>query len=228
MRIVHGTSLKNAESIMSLGILPRLDGKSQWKVSSCENAVYFSNAYALHFAMNSSDGADSVAFIEIDSSKLSEGFLVSDEDVLEQAFRIAKIARGKMFGSYTEKLSKMNMETRTKWFSRRLLEFKEMGFDQNWSLNLMGTCAYIGSVPKEAITKIAVIKNVNTGWWLKFFDPTITIMNYRFLGDMYRSIQSLMLGNYEIILENAPPKVKPAIMALEKEISPNRDVLILR
>jgi hypothetical protein len=182
--LYHGTTEKAARIAMFEGIRPRGEhGRSNWKrtIESNPDAVYLTDAYPLYFAFNAAKEGERGAVIEIDVEKLPQYMLVPDEDVLEQAGRGKDAVKG-------------NMKARTRWYRRRL---KEWISTENWkvSLEAMGTCAFLGTVPPEAITQVALVdpKRASSLMW-SATDAVITLMNYRFCGPKYRNLTKRLFG----------------------------------
>jgi hypothetical protein len=152
-RIFHGTSVPSAIKTLEEGLLPHgVTGNSLWDHSSTshDEAVYLTDTMPVYFAGHAiqklpKDAKDRrCAILEIDVSLLDPFNLVPDEDVLEQA------GRGR------DKISHWDMVDRTHWYRDQLHEHQ--GHD-TWkaSLEAMGTCAHIGAIPSEAITRVALL-----------------------------------------------------------------------
>lgn len=81
VQLYHGTSLRNADSIMRHGFKDRVGaGKSNWKgkITSQAGYVYLSSAYVFYFAMAAAKGRKaSVIKVEVDTDDL-----YPDEDLL--------------------------------------------------------------------------------------------------------------------------------------------------
>ena len=177
MKLYHGTSSVSAMSALQRGILPRRLSKiSNWdhSVRSNEDCVYLTTAYAPYFAIQAADSnAGSLpAIIEIDTDLLDMDRLVPDEDALEQATR------------KTDDLPKSwTMERRTRYYRKNLIKFSE---HWEWSLKAIGNCAYMGTIPVEAITRVVVIDHIKQNVLMYMsLDPSISILNFRFCNDKY-------------------------------------------
>jgi hypothetical protein len=60
-------------------------------------------------------------------------------------------------------------------------------YDFKVSLDRMGTCGYLGTIPIKAIKRIALVdKKVYTKMVFMGHDPMISLANYQFVGDKYR------------------------------------------
>ncbi len=184
MELYHGTSESRAKKILKEGIKPRhVSGKSNWKhsVESNPEAVYLTDAYPMYFAFNAGKEKERWAIIEVDTDLLDESKLHPDEDVLEQA--------GRKYDSLP-KTWKMNRRTRH--------YRKEAINNPNWrrSLEFMGTCAYYGAIPVEAITRVVYFdpSKYDGGFTLSLIDCMVTLMNYKFCGEQYRARTKWLMG----------------------------------
>lgn len=173
MKLYHGTSAHFLDAIKQEGIKPRGKTKGNWdRAPSNEGAVYLTDAYAPYFSVATDEkyGAGGIV-VEIDTDRMARRF-VPDEDVLEQAGRSFDDVKGDML-------------KRTAYYRSQLKNF--VGLD-NWkkSLEFMGTCAYLGTVPVTAISRIAVIPKKNMVDVAFAWDASISRMNYMVLGEEYR------------------------------------------
>lgn len=189
MLLYHGTSVKNLQSILDSGIRPRGRRAGNWNhaVKSNPKAVYLTNAYPLYFAM--ATGNWPVAIIEIDTDKLVQQLLSPDEDYLEQATR---------FDRNFEFLVNENMAFRTKYFRSRALRLYNHLWKQ--SLNGLGTCCYYGTIPTELITRYVIINEQSPIKHLS--DPTITIINFKLLGNYYINLTRKIFGDSDYLEVN--------------------------
>jgi hypothetical protein len=208
MKLYHGTSAASLAKINRSGIKPRNNRKSLWDQSpSCDDRVYLTNAYPLHFAINASMKTKTDAVIlQVDSTKLSYLDLVADEDYLFELF--------KDFGDYIETNVPANdTKGQLQYFGNKARELGMFNpeFDGFSYLKRLGTCAYIGTIPKEAITKIVSL-NVRavTELVVSCYDPTISTANYKYCGNRYRWITALIMGE-EPDPKDAPTKYPEAL-----------------
>lgn len=181
MKLYHGTSAARLPSILKDGIKPRGKGKGNWKhsVDGNPNVVYLTIAYALYFAWTATDIGknEDLLVLEIDTAKLFPFDLVPDEDFLEQATR-----KGPGLGLAPIEKS---MKYRTAWYRRRL-----RGFSEYWkeSVDGLGNCGYMGTIPPAAITRYAVISHERIAELvMSGMDPSISLLNYKLVGDKYRN-----------------------------------------
>ncbi len=200
MKLYHGTSEAAAEAIWSDGFKPRGRRGGNWRhsVESHPDGVYFTNAYALYFAMAAVDdprlktGEDGVraAVIEIDTDLLRDtAMLVPDEDCLEQ------VNRGRTGDSLPAGYHKWTMKKRTIYWRKKMDGFC---FSDAWkaSLDALGNCCHLGPVPAGAISRVAFVdlKKASDACMMAL-DPTISLMNYRFVGKRYRALTKWIFGD---------------------------------
>ncbi len=187
--LYHGTSKYNALAAMSHGLKPRgKNGQSNWthSIESSPDNVYLTDTYPSYFAINAIDTNElgqengvEAAVLQIDVSRLNLRHLVPDEDVLEQAGRGHDRIEGDMI-------------RRTRHYRKLVKQYK--GTDV-WteSLQAMGTCAHIGIIPPEAISRVAFfdIRKAASFTWANM-DAMICLANYRFCGSKYRNFNNLL------------------------------------
>lgn len=193
MKLYHGTSERVARLAMAEGLFPRSESgvSSTWEDHpSSPNHIYLTTAYAGYFAMNATEDDERWAIIEIDSDLLpdpgdGEYFLYPDEDFLEQATRQQELPEGWGVNGAT-------MEVRTAWFRENLFRF---GHVWEESIEFLGNCAHEGVIPPDAITRVSFVDpKGNPHMALMACDPMITLTNYRFCGEKYRSLVRWLMG----------------------------------
>lgn len=175
--LYHGTTEKYLADITTSGVCPRgKTGEGNWK-HSCDShpdAVYLSVAYALYFAhaaLKDTTDKSKLVVLEIDESQLEPERLRADEDAMEQ------LGRGR------DGLPKSwSMLKRNEYYKKNLKKFPH-----DVSIAALGNCTYFGTIPTKAIKRVATMtQSLYTEMLMRGYDPTITIMNYRLLGDRYR------------------------------------------
>lgn len=185
MKLYHGTGERAAKLALVEGIKPRGEhGNSNWKrtIESNPNGVYLTDAYPLYFAFNAVKDGERAAVLEIDTDRLQEFFLVPDEDVLEQAGRRVDGISG-------------SMKQRTRYYrSQQKLHIASDTWKK--SLEAMGTCTYLGTIPPEAITRVVYVDpKLAPTLVLSATDAMIILANYRFCGPKYRNLTNMLFGN---------------------------------
>jgi hypothetical protein len=173
MLLYHGTSEANLEQILKNGIIPRSDNPGNWAhtVNSNEDAVYLSIAYPLHFANQACEAGERLVVLEIDTDLIDESLLVSDEDAVEQTLR-----------GRDELPSSWNMEKRTQYYRDRISQYS---YEQ--SLKALGSCAHLGPIDAQAITRVAYVSLEAFGNMRRCgYDPSISVMAYQVIGETYR------------------------------------------
>lgn len=195
MKVYHGTSLSRWEKIKKTGLIPRgKSGKSNWthSIESNPETIYFSDAYAMFFALQSVDTGnlekDHAVVIEIETDLLEPSRLVPDEDVLEQVGRMQKGGDGLP--------SHWDMKKRTRHYRGLTLEYAQQGLDFEWSMQVMGTGGFMGAVMPEAFTRVAIIDIAKQAELaMTYLDSQVSVQNYRFLGSRYRALTKMIFGD---------------------------------
>lgn len=183
MKLYHGTSEAAVAKILEKGLCPRKNRSGNWDMKSNPSAVYLTSVYAPYFAINTNK--KNLAILEIDTNKIPQELLLPDEDALEQ------INRGR--DSLSVGIS--TIEQRTAWYRKNLRKYNSNG---QWlaSLQTMGTCSYWGSIPKEAITRIVFFSSDNNKPWVyACLDASITITNYKIMGEKYKVLNSVLFDD---------------------------------
>lgn len=192
MLVYHGTSERNVESILRDGLRPRGTEIGNWQhsVPSNSKAVYLTIAYAIHFAKACANAGERYAIFEVDLGKLDvNGKIAPDEDFLEQATR----------GDLRFSKCGTNINARTMWFRKRALS----QFQHLWvtSFNRLGTGCYYGTIPPEALTRLALIPSGHV--LSQMSDPSIHVTAYAIMGDFYRNLTKLAFGDVDSLEDDA-------------------------
>jgi hypothetical protein len=182
-KLYHGTSSRYLPKILKKGLLPRTDlrRKSHWEANgtpSAEDRVYLTTAYAPYFgyAGTRDRKGDTVAVLEIDTGLIpATAVWVADEDAIAY---VSKATDPHPLDDQGE------MVARTAKARQKALQLATEGvFGAAESLNVMGTCAVIGHIPPEAITRyVTGLHPIKT---LLMWDAVVSPINYRFLGGRY-------------------------------------------
>lgn len=179
MKLYHGTSGKHLESILKKGIQPRGRRKGNWKeFPSRKDMVYLTNAYAPFFAIQGTKGKQKALILELDCGKINEENLYPDEDFIAQA-----IAQQK--GCGIEDVHDEVRENLESYQHHAML-----------SLEHLGNCSHKGKIPNLAVSRYCLVDcSKRTDLSIMSLDPSISLMNYRFCGEKYRSVISWLFGD---------------------------------
>lgn len=190
MKLYHGTSARHLKKIAKRGILPRATSgaKGNWNhtVLSNRDKVYLTNAYAGYYACCASRTADEAwAVIEVDTDRLNLDDMRPDEDFLAQV------------GQPPQRSPIKNLLKRTEWFRDRLDDFAH---EWEKSLEFLGNAAHAGTITPSAISRVCLFEPASNPYVaFTCTDPSISVMNYLFLGGRYRALTRWFMGdNIEI------------------------------
>lgn len=179
MKLFHGTNASRVPAILEHGLRSRGRRRGNWKdFPSRHDMVYLTEAYACYYGFQAADKDEGVAVFEIDLDRLDHSLLYPDEDFIAQ---VLAHQRG-------ESLEKVHREVR-----RRLA-----GYQHHWrdSLKGLGNVCYRGLIPASAITRYAVLGSDSCFQFrIAACDPSISLMNYRFCSDKYRSMMQWLFGD---------------------------------
>lgn len=227
MKLYHGTSDKYLADIRANGLKPRGKKKGNWEhtILSRPTSVYLTDVYAPYFAINAVDNpnVEKPCVIEIDTDRIDLKRLHADEDGIEQINRGHDNIGG-------------TMHQRTIYYRKHALEHPYAE-----SLFTLGTCAYDGVIPAEAITRVATWDpraQAEFSWIV--MDPTISVINYAIMAWKYRALNSWLFGDLpdgsfvkDPRFENAPitgadaASIQLVINASRIELPKNREGIIV-
>ena len=193
MRLFHGTSEKHLEDILENGLRPRGAGDGVWEdFPSRPDLVYLTDAYAGYFAAAGAEDGEKWVVLEIDPDYLDHEDFLPDEDFIEQAHRGAKKADlPEWFGD--------DLKERHRYIWENLESWSHAWKD---SLEHMGNVAYAGEIPPEAIVRYGVFDPKSaSGLAGAMLDPSVSIMNYRFVGAKYKAMTRWFVGDDVLPIE---------------------------
>jgi len=222
MYLYHGTSVPKAKEILKAGLTPRkyIPGSlGNWShsVPSALDRVYLTDAYAPYFALCAADDGEPWAIIEVRDfvphaahlGKLNEKKFVPDEDYLEQTMRFEGGLPHFSPGDYPDEVK--DMRGRTEYFRDNISDFQ---FLWKESLNRLGTCAYMGTIPPELIHRVSVFDpSKNRTVAVACMDPSISLINYHLMRDKYVALTQWMIGE-EITIEDFFGKISLPTMSM--------------
>lgn len=218
MRLYHGTTETVARKALTEGLRPRVltGSEGNWEGNPSEEwLVYLTETYAAYFGFcATSDGMDeNIGIVEIDTDLLDVDNMRPDEDFLEQANRMGM----ELPDFLQEDLNECaDMQERTAWFKARLSIFAELWDD---SVTNLGNAAHFGSIPPEAIVRVAVFDpKSNPLIFQTAMDPSISILNFRFMADKYRAVTSWLMGN-KVSVQEFYGQIGAAAMLLDANMA---------
>jgi len=143
--------------------------------------VYLTTAYPFFFGLNAVDeDEEDVLVIETDTDLLFEEKLLPDEDFISQALAHEK----------KESFTEFHKDVRNQ------LE----GYQHHWedSLEGLGNCAYKGTIAPDQITRYCIFSaKVRREIAMDLISPSISLMNFKILGDAYQQKVAWMFGDVE-------------------------------
>jgi hypothetical protein len=189
VKLYHGTTEKIGRLALKEGLRPRvLTGKSNWKhtVESHPSLIYMTSVYAPYYALQAAEdlGKGKIAIVEVDTNLLDVSNFMPDEDFVEQATRLSKKRNAGIKGN--------TPDNRLKYIRDHLDDFADL-----WqqSIQFLGTCAYRGTIPKEAITRVAVVHIAKCKvMCFEAGEPVISIMNYNVCAPEFRMLTKWFMG----------------------------------
>lgn len=189
MKLCHGTSARHLKSILRDGLQPRGNRKSPWKeLPGHPLRVYLTTAYAFFYGLQAIGDNEDIIVVEAEVSLLN---LYPDEDYVAQRYTKEGDEEGKG----------LNLIQRTAVI-RDEMHLYEKGLRisvAEESLNMLGNASHHGPIPPDRITRIARIPRRDHGEIVACeFDPTITVLNYRNLGEGYRQFQDSLFARYPL------------------------------
>lgn len=168
--LYHGTSGEFARKALREGLRPRslnADAQDEGKLSN-PDCVYLTDAYPIHHAALTSarHGDPYAGVLEIDVLRLDASQFRGDESVIEQLNRDSDGIKG-------------SREDRLRHYRGAL---KNDFNDAVLTLDRMGSVAYHGPIPAEAISRIAILQAdppILPVSWAR--DISVSVANYHFV-----------------------------------------------
>jgi len=169
--LYHGTSEANLDQILRVGLKPRGKKKSLWtEHPSAPNRVYLTDAYAIYFANCAVKIGERAVILKVE---VPEFKLVADEDALAQT---------KIVDEDFKFLNDLDIKERTKFWKKNAPKYPHLA---EFSLRALGNAAHMGVIKPSQIVKF-VTYDV-TPEMIFGHDPTISVLNYKLLGEGYRT-----------------------------------------
>lgn len=216
MKLYHGTSAANLASIQKHGLRPRGRAHGNWsQYPSRPDCVYLTTAYAPYFAMSALSGRQrKILIVEVDSDLLDESLFMPDEDFISQAIAANE---GRDLAEVHDEVVASLGDYRHHWRD---------------SVAGLGNASYECVVPPEAITRRCVV-DLGVRRDLSFVcDPCVSLLNYKFCGERYRSITAWLFGDRPDFLlgiaDNESQfavyeKLQPGYKALAESVFANKE-----
>ncbi len=182
--LYHGTSEKRYQAMLVARVLrPRGEGKGNWahtEVSHPE-AIYLTRSYALYFAVCATENGGVGIVLEVSTESLDHNRLAVDEDALALTGPRDSGPPRKV----TQRLAKAKQAMPTG--IKAALE----------SLRVMGTCAYLGTIPLTAVQRVLRIDwEQNSTLRHLALEPVICPANYKLFGAGYEKLTRWAFGDF--------------------------------
>jgi len=186
--LYHGTTEGAVKAILQDGIMPRRGGRpSTWgAVPSAPDRVYLAEGYAPYFAAAAAEEGERHALVEVRLAALDERLLRPDEDFIAQVLKRQEPGCREM--SWAD-------------LNRMVLSLGRWNGLWKESLQALGTCAYAGVIPTEAITRVALYDPAdNPEMAMAALDPAISVLNWMLCAEKYRLLTRWHMGD-EVTLD---------------------------
>jgi hypothetical protein len=194
MKLYHGTTEAVARIALDEGLCPRgesgVTGNWEHSVPSGADRVYLTTGYAPYFAFAAQPEEVPIveqvwAVVEVETDRLEDpDALCPDEDWLEQG------SRGPLpEGHWLRDIGLQDCAT----VKERTVLLREWApaCSGAWEASVkgLGTCAHVGCIPPEAITRVSLFEPKHHPEIAHAsLDPLISILNYSIVGAKYRAI----------------------------------------
>jgi len=200
MFVYHGTAASHYDSIIESGIFPRENEAGCWdKNASVPEHVYLTDCYAGYFAYNAASllEEDVLMVVEVDLSLLDESRLFPDEDFIVYAAK-----------DVPEGVDKHE------WVKGHIHDYQEFWKE---SLSFLGNVAHRGTVPIDAVTRIARM-SVKSAPEVVYgiIDAQVSPLNKKFVGDTHAAYTKYIMGD-PVTSKDLFPVEHKMLVGLEKE-----------
>lgn len=184
--LFHGTSSSNIAQIAEQGLQPRSATRAKPNhaaTPSHEGRVYLSMAYALRYAEMAAhtQGGDPCIMsvgVELENCLPDEDFLAEVWDNID---------------GIDDRLG------RTMWFRDNVDTLDDLARLTHLSYEHLGCVAHVGAIAPDNIIRTAVIPADDmVQITLREYDPSISVLNYKFLGDRHTATHIRLLHKYGI------------------------------
>lgn len=188
IKLCHGTGASLLDTIRHVGLQPRGESESKWdQCPSHPDRVYLTNAYAFYFAQNVAEHEEDLLIVEVEVDMAK---LVPDEDFLGQS------SRGTDWETDFPDLIERTLAMRD---AIDKMPRRQRQMLATSSIENMGNAAHMGRIFPAALRRIASVPyREMSRIVMQEFDPTISITNYRFMGERYRSFQESLFERFPL------------------------------
>ena len=203
MKLYHGTTSSRARKILKEGLRPRGEGKGNYspQLASHHGCVYLSTVYGPAYACRAIPRLGPLAVVEIDAGGLHADRLRPDEDYMLQCVLPPNMAVGAERGVAVLREMRERMD-------------EHRDFWRN-SLDSLGTVAYQGTIPPEAITRVAFFdprKNAEMAYVM--MDASLTVLAHMIFGSQFASWNRWMFDGPQAV---SPNDLDPWLRAVEAQ-----------
>jgi len=185
--LYHGTTERALASIKRRGLRPRKKGtKGNYaNAISGSDLIYLTDCYAIFYAGNAAKGKDRLAVLQIDMDKLDPTAFLADEDFIAQCLT----KQMEHDGTKDNRCPKSRLR-----YCRDFIAPSRPDLAMP-SLDMMGTIAYRGIIPADAITQVALMTGKDYGKVVVHgHDPSTGVLNHQLLGGRYEGWLAWLFG----------------------------------
>ena len=204
MKLYHGTTSSRARKILKGGLRPRGETRGNYSphLASHQGCVYLSKVYGPAYACRAIPGLGPLAVVEIDAGGLRADRLRPDEDYMLQCIlppAMASVSTERGVAVLREMRERMD-EHRAFWRA---------------SLDSLGTVAYQGMIPREAITRVAFFDpRENAVMAYVMMDASLTVLAHIISGAQFAAWNRWMFNGPQAV---SPSDLDPWLRAVEAQ-----------